>query len=503
MMNILLIYPRYPDTFWSFRHALKFISTPASFPPLGLLTVAAMLPKEWEKRLIDMNVKTLKDEAIRWADYVFISAMAVQKESAQEVIDRCKKLGVKTVAGGPLFTADPDAFAGVDHLVLNEAEVTFPRFLADLQKGTAQHIYTTTEWPDLKETPIPLWGLLKMKNYASMNIQYSRGCPFNCEFCDIIVLNGRVPRTKSKEQVLAELTSLYDHGWKHSVFFVDDNFIGNRKKLKAEILPAIIAWMKERKHPFSLVTETSIDLSDDEELMHLMVQAGFDEIFVGIETPHEESLAGCSKLQNRNRDLVASVQKIQQHGMQVMGGFIVGFDQDPPSIFERQINFIQKSGIVTAMVGLLNAPRGTRLYNRLHKENRLLHDITGDNTDSSINFVPKMGHDALLDGYRKIMKTIYSPKHYYKRIRTFFREYKPLSHRSARFRFSHLKAFVKTFWLLGIQGRERFHYWRLLASTLLKRPRSISLAVTLAIYGFHFRRVFKELVRAPRKRGIA
>jgi radical SAM superfamily enzyme YgiQ (UPF0313 family) len=299
------------------------------------------------------------------------------------------------------------------------------------------------------------------------------------------------------------LTSLYDHGWRHSVFFVDDNFIGHRKKLKTEILPAIIQWMKEHKHPFALVTETSIDLADDEELMHLMVQAGFDMIFVGIETPHEESLAGCSKLQNKNRDLVASVQKIQQNGMQVMGGFIVGFDQDPPSIFERQISFIQKSGIVTAMVGLLNAPRGTRLYKRLHKENRLVHGFTGDNTDSSINFVPKMGHDALLDGYRKIMKTIYSPKHYYKRIRTFFREYKPLNHRTVRFRFSHLKAFVKTFWLLGIQGKERFHYWRLIASTLLKRPRSISLAVTLAIYGFHFRRVFKELVRAPRKRGIA
>jgi radical SAM superfamily enzyme YgiQ (UPF0313 family) len=456
-MNILLVYPRYPDTFWSFRHALKFISTPASFPPLGLLTVAAMLPKEWEKRLIDMDVRSLKDEAIRWADYVFISAMAVQKKSAQEVIDRCKKLGTKTVVGGPLFTADPAAFDGVDHLVLNEAEVTFPRFLADLHKGTAQHI----------------------------------------------VLNGRVPRTKSKEQVLAELTSLYDHGWRHSVFFVDDNFIGNRNKLKAEILPAVIEWMKERKYPFSFVTETSINLADDKELMQLMVQAGFDMVFVGIETPHEESLAECSKLQNKNRDLVASVQTIQQNGMQVMGGFIVGFDQDPPSIFERQISFIQKSGIVTAMVGLLNAPRGTRLYKRLHKENRLLHDITGDNTDCSINFVPKMGQDALFDGYRKIMKTIYSPRHYYKRIRTFFREYRPLHRRNAYFSFSHLNAFLKTFWLLGIQGKERFQYWRLIASTLLKRPRSISLAVTLAIYGFHFRRVFKELVRAPRGRGIA
>ncbi|HEX9949017.1 MAG TPA: DUF4070 domain-containing protein [Thermodesulfobacteriota bacterium] len=502
-MNILLVYPRYPDTFWSFKHALKFMSTPASFPPLGLLTVAAMLPKEWEKRLIDMNVRPLKDEAIRWADYVFISAMAVQKESAQEVIERCKRLGTKTVVGGPLFTADPEAFDGVDHLILNEAEVTFPRFLADLQKGTAQHLYTTPDWPDLHGTPIPLWGLLNMKDYASMNIQYSRGCPFNCEFCDIIVLNGRVPRTKGMEQIVAELASLYDHGWRGPLFFVDDNFIGHRKKLKAEILPAIIAWQKERKYPFSLLTETSIDLSDDEELMGLMVQAGFDLVFVGIETPHEESLVECSKFQNSNRDLVASVQKIQQNGMQVMGGFIVGFDQDPPSIFDRQISFIQKSGIVTAMVGLLNAPRGTRLYKRLHKENRLLHDMTGNNTDCSINFVPKMGYETLVDGYRKIMKTIYAPKHYYKRIRTFLREFRPLHKRRVYFSAPHIKAFLKSLWLLGVQGRERFQYWRLLASTLIRRPRSIQLAVTFAIYGFHFRRVFKELVRVPREKGIA
>jgi radical SAM superfamily enzyme YgiQ (UPF0313 family) len=502
MMKILLVYPRYPDTFWSFRHALKFISKQASFPPLGLLTVAAMLPHEWEKRLIDMNVRPLKDEALQWADYVFISAMAVQRGSAQEVIERCKKLGVKTVAGGPLFTATHEEFADVDHLVLNEAEKTLPPFLADLWKGTARHVYTTKEWPDLKETPIPLWELLDMKDYASTNIQYSRGCPFNCEFCDIIVLNGRVPRTKAKEQVLAELTSLYDHGWRDSVFFVDDNFIGNRKKLKAEILPAIIAWMEERNFPFTLVTEASIDLADDEELLRLMAKARFDSIFVGIETPNEESLTECSKFQNRNRDLVASVHKIQQYGMQVTGGFIVGFDSDPPSIFEKQINFIQKSGIVTAMVGLLNAPRGTRLYQRLHKENRLVHGFTGDNTDCSINFVPKMGYETLVAGYEKVMKTIYSPKHYYKRIRTFFREYRPHSKQAFSFNISYCKAFLKTLWLLGIRGRERFQYWRLLASTLLMRPQSISLAVTLAIYGFHFRKVFKGLVRVPSEQGI-
>ena len=502
-MNILLVYPRYPDTFWSFRHALRFISKKASLPPLGLLTVASMLPREWEQRLIDMNVRPLKDEALQWADYVFISAMAVQRESAREVIDRCKRMGVKTVAGGPLFTAAHEEFDDIDHLVLNEAEKTLAPFVEDLRKGSPQHCYTTREWPDLKKTPIPRWELLTMKDYVSMNIQYSRGCPFKCEFCDIIVLNGRVPRTKGREQIVAELASLYDHGWRGPVFFVDDNFIGHRKKLRAEILPAITQWMEERNFPFSFFTEASIDLSDDEELMQLMVTAGFDTVFVGIETPHEESLTECSKLQNKNRDLVASVKKIQQHGLQVMGGFIVGFDNDPPSIFERQINFIQKSGIVTAMVGMLNAPRGTRLYKRLHKENRLVHAPTGENTDCSINFVPKMGYETLVAGYEKVVKTIYTPSNYYKRIRTFFRDYnRPPGQQSPPLDFRYLKAFLKSLWLLGIRGRERFQYWRLLVSTLLRRPRSINLAVTLAIYGFHFRKVFKELAWVPGEKGI-
>ncbi|RLB04265.1 MAG: B12-binding domain-containing radical SAM protein, partial [Deltaproteobacteria bacterium] len=437
-MKILLIYPKYPDTFWSFKYALKFISKKASFPPLGLLTVAAMLPSHWQKRLVDMNVRPLSDEALQWADYVFISAMAVQKESAIEVINRCKRMGIKTAAGGPLFTAEYEEFKDVDHLILNEAEKTLPPFLEDLRKGSARHIYTTSEWPDLKQTPPPLWELIEMKEYASMNIQYSRGCPFNCEFCDIIVLNGRIPRTKDKEQIILELNSLYDHGWRGGVFFVDDNFIGNKKKLKAQILPAIIGWMKERNYPFSFFTEASIDLSDDEELMGLMVEAGFDTVFIGIETPYEESLTECSKFQNRNRDLVACVKKIQQRGLQVTGGFIVGFDHDPPSIFERQINFIQKSGIVTAMVGLLNAPRGTRLYRRLRKENRLLHEVSGDNTDCSINFIPKMGHETLINGYKRIMKTIYSPRHYYRRIGTFLHEYRPSNKQPSSFHFAYL-----------------------------------------------------------------
>ena len=290
-MKILLVYPQYPDTFWSFKHALRIIAKKAAHPPLGLLTVAAMLPKEWEKKLVDMNATILTDEDLKWADYVFISAMVVQADSVQEVITRGKRLGAKIVAGGPLFTTGYEEFDGVDHFVLDEAEITLPPFLADSDKGCAQHIYTSNERPDITKTPVPMWSLINMKKYSSMSVQYSRGCPFNCEFCDIIVLNGHKPRTKAKAQLLAELDALYRQGWRSSVFIVDDNFIGNKKKLKAEILPAIIKWMKERKYPSSLFTEASINLADDEELMQLMVEAGFNRVFIGIETPNEESLA--------------------------------------------------------------------------------------------------------------------------------------------------------------------------------------------------------------------
>jgi radical SAM superfamily enzyme YgiQ (UPF0313 family) len=487
-MKILLIYPKYPETFWSFKYALKFISKKASFPPLGLLTVASMLPKEWEKRLIDMNISPLTEKDIDWADYVFISAMAIQKNSVKEIIKKCKKCGAKIVAGGPLFTMDYEEFHDIDYLVLNEAENTLFPFLNDLEKGSARHIYISNEWPDIRKTPLPDWTLIDMKKYASMSIQYSRGCPYNCEFCDIPVLNGRAPRTKDKDQVIAELNAIYKHGWRGGVFFVDDNFIGNRKKLKKEILPSIIEWMKRYKFPFSFFTEASINISDDDELMHLMVEAGFDKVFIGIETPNEESLTECNKFQNKSRDLLYCVKKIQNQGLEVQGGFIVGFDNDPPSIFERQINFIQKSGIVTAMVGLLNAPKGTRLYQRLKKENRLLTEISGDNTDFSLNCVPKMDYETLIEGYKKILHTIYSPRYFYYRVITLLKQYKPRK-RKANFKFHHIKAFLKSVWLLGIREKERLHYWKLIFWTLLRRPRFFPLAITFAIYGFHFRKI--------------
>ena len=497
-MKILLVYPRYPDTFWSFRHALKFIFKKATFPPLGLLTVAAMLPEEWEKKLVDLNITNLTDKDIKWADYVFISAMVVQDDSAREVVDRCKKLGTKIVGGGPVFSLGYEEFGhdDIEHLISDEAEDLLPLFLEDLEKGCAKHSYASEGFPDIKKTPVPLWSLIDRKKYQSMTIQYSRGCPFNCEFCDIVIMNGHVPRTKTAAQIVAELDALYDMGWRASVFFVDDNFIGNKRKLKSEILPAIIKWMEERKRPFAFFTEASINLADDEELMRMMVKAGFDTVFVGIESPNEESLVECNKVPNKNRDLLASVKKIQNHGLQVQGGFIVGFDSDPVSIFKSQIDFIQKSGIVMAMVGVLMAPPGTRLYKRLKQENRLLPGGTGDNTDGSTNFIPKMGHEALVRGYKHVVDTIYAPKPYYERIRTLLREYKPGSTRRIKISFLHLLALMRSTWVLGVQEKGRVHYWKLVIWTLLKKPRTFPLSMTLAVQGFHFRKVAAK-IRAP------
>lgn len=500
IMKILFIYPRYPDTFWSFKHALKFISRKAAFPPLGLLTVASILPENWPKKLVDMNVTNLADRDIEWADYIFVSAMAVQRSSALDIIKRSRNLGVRVVAGGPLFTSSHEEFDEiVDHFVLNEAEKTLPPFLEDLKNGCPKHIYTSKQFPDLRTSPVPLWHLINMRDYSAMSIQYSRGCPFDCEFCDITVLNGRVPRTKDKEQFLKELDALHDMDWRGSVFVVDDNFIGNKKKLKAEILPSIASWMRRKKYPFSLLTQVSVNLADDEELIRLMVEANFHSVFVGIETTNEESLAECGKVQNRNRDLVQSVKRMQRHGLQVQGGFIVGFDHDPPSTFENLVNFIQKSGIVTAMVGLLNVPPGTKLYKRLKKERRLVAGFTGDNTDCSANFIPKMGYNALISGYKKVINTIYSHKHFYERIKTFLEEYEPPKLRLRSPGFKHFKAFFKSIWIMGIKEKGRKYYWKLLTWTLFRRPRFLSLSVTLAIYGFHFRHVVNAYLAPTHK----
>lgn len=497
-MRALLIYPQSPDTFWSFKYALKFIAKKALHPPLGLITVAAMLPRSWEIRLIDENVEPLKDKDLEWAECVFVSAMAIQRKSVKRVVARCRGKGVKVVAGGPLFTANHHEFEGIDHFVLGEAEVTLPPFLTDLENGQAQDVYATDQFPALADTPQPMWSLLKLRHYASMSLQYSRGCPYNCEFCDITSLFGRKVRTKSAEQVLADMGSLYAAGWRGSLFIVDDNFIGNKVKLKKVILPAIISWMERHRHPFVLSTEASIDLGDDEELMNMIMRAGFQGVFVGIETPNEDSLAECSKLQNRGRDLAACVRRIQSFGLEVRGGFIVGFDHDSESVFGKQIELIQNSRIVTAMVGLLNAPRGSQLYRRIAQEGRLLTEATGDNTDFSTNIVPRMGLEALSRGYSEIISGIYSPKPYFARVRAYLREYHPLEKHRKHFHPRYVRlhsgyawAFPKSLVVLGVKDRARWQYWKILLWSLFRRPSLFPMAVTFAIYGFHFRKVFQ------------
>lgn len=492
-MKVLLIYPEFPDTFWSFKHALKFIRKRASTEPLGLLTVAAMLPPEWEKRLVDLNVRGLHDRDLAWADVVMVSAMVVQRRSAHQVIARCKAAGLKVVAGGPLFTAEYDQFEDVDHFVLNEAEVTLPPFLRDLEQGCLERVYTSTEFPDISQTPAPLWELAELKHYATMSIQYSRGCPYDCEFCNITTLYGHRPRVKTAGQIINELDSLYRLGWRESVFFVDDNLMGNKKHLKENLLPTLIEWRKGKAGmPFN--TEISINLADDQELMDLMFQAGFNTVFIGVETPAEESLAECNKKHNLGRDLVADVKRIQRAGLQVQGGFIIGFDSDTPSIFQRQIEFIQKSGIVTAMVGLLQAPIGTRLYQRMEREQRLVGDFSGDNVDGETNIVPRMSLEALQQGYRVVVKHLYAPEHYYARVKTFLKEYKP-PRITIPPKFEYVRAFFRSIIRLGIVGRERVHYWKLFLWTLFRRPRLFPLAITLAIYGYHFRQVVELHVR--------
>jgi len=493
-MKALLLFPEYPATFWSFKYALRFISKKASFPPLGLLTVAAMLPEDWQVRLVDMNVQKLSDSDIEWADIVFASGMIIQADSAKKALGRCKELGKTVVAGGPLFNGCGDEFDGlVDHFVLNEAEVTLQGFLRDLEASRPAATYASNEWGDLTSSPVPRRDLVNMDHYAAMNIQYSRGCPFDCEFCNITTLFGRVPRTKTAEQMLAELDNIHALGWRGGVFIVDDNFIGNKSKLKRELLPAMIGWMEKHEHPFTFITEVSINLADDPELMELMVNAGFDTVFVGIESPNEGSLAECDKRANKGRNMVESIHAMQRAGLEVQGGFIVGFDNDPPEIFDRMVEFIQESWVGTAMVGLLTALPNTKLYDRMMREGRLIERTSGDNLDLKMNFLPAMNYDMLSDGYKKLLERIYSPKNYYARVRNFLKNYPTDRNKHVKLRYSYVMALPKSIVRLGILGRERIQYWRLFFWTLFRRPKLFPYAITLSIYGFHFRKMVRNM----------
>lgn len=487
-MNILLINPEVPDTFWSHKNAVKLVGKKSALPPLGLLTVAAMLPEAWDKRLTDMNVTPLRDRDIGWADYVFITAMFIQQKSVDHIIERCQRLETKMVAGGPLFSSLPEQYLHIDHLVLKEAELTLPLFVHDVEHGEPRRIYNTHEKADLGETPMPLWKLINMKKYASMCIQYSRGCPFDCDFCDITMLYGHRLRTKSRSQIVAELEELYVHGWRGRVFFVDDNFIGNKELLKRELLPPLTTWMKQRQHPFVFNTQASINLADDEDLMQRMVEAGFDCVFVGIETPDEQCLTECNKVQNKDRNLVDCITKIHQAGIQVQAGFILGFDSDNSRVFDNLIEFIQNSGVVTAMVGLLNAPRGTKLYKRLAQEGRLTRPVTGDNMDCTMNFRPKMGMEELLAGYYRVVETIYSQQHYSERILALFQNFPLPQAQRLAMPLSACRALLQSVWHIGICNPGRRYYWKLIFWSACK-PQYLNLAVSLSLCGYHYRKV--------------
>jgi radical SAM superfamily enzyme YgiQ (UPF0313 family) len=489
-MNILLVYPEYPDTYWNYKHVMRFISKKAAVPPLGLITVSAMLPGNWSKKLVDLNTTSLQSKDILWADYVFISAMYIQKASVDRIIESCLKHKAKMVAGGPLFTQESDNYPEIDHFILNEAEVTLAYFLKDLENGTLQKVYSTDEFADMSSSPVPDFHLLSLKDYALMSIQVTRGCPFACDFCEITSLLGHKVRMKEVHQVIQELDTLYKLNFRGPISIVDDNFIGNKRQVKEDLIPAMHQWMHDHDYPFIFSIQSSINLADDAELLSMMVETGFNSTFIGIETPEVTSLQSCNKVQNNNRNLLKSVSKIQHSGMLVSGGFIVGFDSDSPNVFQRQIDFIQQSGIVSAMVGLLNAPKNTSLYKRLQAENRLTVEATGSNTDFSMNFMPKMNRDELLEGYHNVIHNIYSIKPYYQRIRKLLLNYRKHYKKKQKVKLSHIKALIKSIFIIGFLDKGRFEYWKLLTWTLFKRPGLMVDAITYTVYGFHYRTVY-------------
>lgn len=487
-MRVLMVYPEFPNTFWSFKHALKFINRKINNPPLGLMTISALLPAEWEKKLVDVNIHQLTETDIKWSDIVFISAMDVQRSSVHQIVKQVKHFDKPIVAGGPLFTGDYEGFPLIDTFVLNEGEITLPEYLADLAAGRPiKKIYSTTEFADIQNSPLPDLSIIDMKQYDTMSIQFSRGCPFQCDFCNVTAMLGHTPRIKTSQQIIAELDQLYEAGWHHNVFFVDDNFIGNKKIIKEDILPDLIEWRKN-KAGYHFSTEASINLADDEELLDLMAKAGFLDVFIGIETPNEASLVECNKKQNSKRDLIRNINLIQNHGMHVMAGFIVGFDHDTPDIFEQMTSFIQDSGIVTAMVGLLQAPFGTKLYDRLTDEGRIIKEMSGDNADGTTNIRTKMQPTLLRDGYFNIMKSIYSPELLYPRIKTFLQQFQPVQ-TSVTIRFNEILAFFRTIFVMGFSLKEGRYYWDLFFWTLWHDIKKFPMAITLVIYGYHFRTI--------------
>jgi radical SAM superfamily enzyme YgiQ (UPF0313 family) len=492
-MNALLIYPEWPDTYWSFKHALPFEGKRSVYPPLGLLTIAPMLPRHWKKRLVDINVQRLSDADLKWADVALLSGMLVHKQDLLALLARCRAAGVRTVIGGPATSSIQELPQHADHVVIGEAEELIAQLAEDLECGKAQPVYQATRMPGLDSTPLPDLSLINPRYYSAMSIQYSRGCPFTCEFCDIIEIYGRRPRTKTPEQVLAELDQLYARKWRGSVFIVDDNFIGNKKKVK-ELLPPLAEWNNRHRRPFTFFTEASLNLADDLELLQMMKDASFHRVFLGIETPVEASLKEAHKHQNTRRSLMESVHRIQGYGMEVMAGFIVGFDNDPDDIFDRQVEFIQESAIPLAMVGLLLALPGTQLYRRLMKEGRIVDEGHGNNMDLSLNFIPKMDVQRLVEGYRSILARIYHPDAYYERVLRFLERFRPAVHR--RRLFSDYLALGRSMLKQGLLTQGRTSYWKFFLQAATRYRYAFDTAITLDVMGYHFHTLTRAVLQA-------
>lgn len=493
-MRILLVYPEMPDTFYAMKHFMKVVNKKAAYPPLGLLTVASLLPENWEKKLIDLNTTTLPDAALQWADYVFLSAMNVQEESATEIIQRCNALGVKIVAGGTLFTHEYSRFPGVDHFVLNEAEITLPLFLADLEKGKPRPLYKTVEFADVTTSPLPALDLIDRRQYLYDIVQYSRGCPYMCDFCDVTALLGRRPRTKTPEQIIAELNEIGKDGHTQLVLFADDNLIGNKRILKSDLLPALIEWRKKTKPAFYFATQLTINLADDEELMQMLIDAGFRHIFIGVETPSEESLKVSHKTQNLKKDLLSTIHNIHSKGFIISGGFIVGFDTDDETIFRRQIQFIQQSGIPLPIVNILKAPPGTDLYRRMKAEGRLSKPFAF--TEGDTNLIPVMDPVQLYKGFIEVIDSIYTPAGSYQRLMQFFDTYRFPQNTikiKERLTLNHLKIVGRIVYKLGIADSNRKWFWKLITWSITKNRKMLDKAFFYSVMLYQMHETYKTI----------
>jgi len=493
MMRVLLLYPKFAEAMWAYKHALQYIGKKASSPPLGLLTVAAMLPHSWEKKLVDLNVSLLTEADFEDVDLVFISAMLAQKHSTELILKKCKDLVIPTVAGGPLFSFSEGNPLEVepDHLICGEAESVMPVFLRDLKEDKLHRIYQGQHFPDVKQTPVPLWNLVEdFSHYAMMTVQFTRGCPFDCEFCDVVILNGHDARMKTIPQIISELNTLYQLGWRGQVFVCDDNFIGNPKLCRESLLPSLIQWMRTHAYPFLLTAAVSVNLAQNPGIMEMMVEAGFDRVTFGIESPNPDSLKETNKLQNLHHDLLKAIHKIQTFGLEVQAGFIVGFDKDTPDIFSEQIEFIQASGIATAMVSILFAFPGTRLYSRLQRENRLLPVDLNQHAYGVVNFTPKMGVKQLRARHLEMLEKIYSPDIYFQRLKNFLDLYNlPPQHNSVQI--EQILLLIRIVWDLGIVDWGRKYFWRMVWYCFRKKARALPMIIRLLVTGYHFRKDIK------------